>query len=60
MIHKPSTILKEIATFVTLEPGDIVMTGTPAGVSTYERGDRFDVELFNGDGILLQKDWTVR
>ena len=60
MIHKPSAILEEIATFVTPEPGDIVMTGTPAGVSTYGRGDLFGVELLNGDGILLQKEWTIR
>ncbi len=44
---------------LTLEPGDIVMTGTPRGVSTYERGDRFVVEIFDQDAILLKKSWSV-
>ncbi len=59
MIHKPRAIIEEIGAFMTLEPGDIVMTGTPKGVSTYERGDHFEVELFSQDDILLKNDWSV-
>ena len=59
MIHKPETIVKEIQTFMTLERGDIIMTGTPKGVSTYKMGDRFRVELFDKDAILLEKEWRV-
>ncbi len=59
MIHKPRAIVEEIDAFMTLEPGDIVMTGTPRGVSTYERGDRFVVEIFDQDAILLKKSWSV-
>ncbi len=35
--------------------GDIVMTGTPEGVSTYREDGRFRVELFCQNDILLQK-----
>jgi 2-keto-4-pentenoate hydratase/2-oxohepta-3-ene-1,7-dioic acid hydratase in catechol pathway len=59
MIHKPRAIVEEIDAFMTLEPGDNVMTGTPRGVSTYERGDRFVVEIFDQDAILLKKSWSV-
>ncbi|WP_456449548.1 fumarylacetoacetate hydrolase family protein [Hydrogenimonas sp.] len=59
MIHKPREIIEEISTFMTLEDGDIVMTGTPEGVSTYAEGDLFRVELFDGHGILLEKEWSV-
>ncbi|WP_353661432.1 fumarylacetoacetate hydrolase family protein [Hydrogenimonas sp. SS33] len=59
MIYKPETIVEEIRTFMTLKKGDIVMTGTPKGVCSYEAGDRFRAELFDADGILLQKEWSV-
>lgn len=29
MMYKPAQILKELQTFITLEDGDVVMTGTP-------------------------------
>jgi len=32
-------IIAELSRFVTLFPGDLVMTGTPAGVSALDRGD---------------------
>jgi len=60
MIHKPDTIVEEIQTFMTLKPGDIVMTGTPKGVSTYRPQDRFDVELFDGKSRLLHCEWQVQ
>ncbi|WP_201351953.1 fumarylacetoacetate hydrolase family protein [Hydrogenimonas urashimensis] len=60
MIYKPETVIEEIRRFMTLEKGDIVMTGTPKGVSPYAKGDRFRVELFDGDAILLQKEWSVK
>jgi 2-keto-4-pentenoate hydratase/2-oxohepta-3-ene-1,7-dioic acid hydratase in catechol pathway len=40
-----------MSTFMTLEPGDIIMTGTPSGVGPIKPGDRFDVEI-EGIGIL--------
>ncbi len=36
---------------MTLEPGDIVMTGTPAGVGPLADGDRLEVEV-SGVGVL--------
>lgn len=55
MIYKPDNILSEIQTFMTLEDGDIVMSGTPKGVAPYQRDDIFEAEIFiEGESILKE------
>ena len=44
-------LVEEITTYVTLEPGDVVSTGTPAGVAPLADGDRVEVEV-EGVGVL--------
>ena len=39
------TLIVEISASFTLEPGDVVLTGTPAGVAPLNEGDRFELEL---------------
>src|SRR5688572_17375739 len=39
------TLLAYISTIMTLEPGDLVCTGTPAGVGTLQPGDEVEVEV---------------
>lgn len=45
MVFKIPFLLKYISQYLTLEPGDIVATGTPAGVSPIKPGDVVEVEL---------------
>ena len=45
MITPVNDLLKYINTYFTLQPGDIVLTGTPAGVGPLESGDQLSVEL---------------
>lgn len=52
MIYKPDKILAEISSFMTLEDGDIIMSGTPKGVATYKLGDKFIGEIY-ADGEML-------
>lgn len=40
MMRSVERIISEISEFFTLEPGDIILTGTPAGVSRITSGDR--------------------
>jgi fumarylpyruvate hydrolase len=40
MILKPQALLAELGRFFELSPGDLVFTGTPAGVGPLNRGDR--------------------
>ncbi len=39
MIWKVPEIIAELSRLFTLAPGDIIMTGTPAGVGPVTRGD---------------------
>ncbi len=45
MLHDVPHILAALSTLFELKPGDLVFTGTPAGVAALARGDRFRAEL---------------
>ena len=45
------TVIRYICTFMTLEPGDLISTGTPAGVGPMKAGDVIEVSVA-GLGIL--------
>jgi len=48
MIYSPNEILAEVSDFLTLESGDIVMTGTPKGVGEVKSGGVFELTLWQG------------
>lgn len=45
------TLIEEITTYMTLEPGDVIATGTPEGVGPIANGDTIEVEI-EGVGTL--------
>jgi len=45
------TLLSYITAAITLEPGDLLLTGTPAGVGPLAAADRVDVSI-DGLGVL--------
>ncbi len=45
MITQILDLLAISSGYFTLTPGDILLTGTPAGVSKLESGDRLELEL---------------
>ncbi len=47
MILKPVEAVMFISKYMTIEEGDIVFTGTPAGVSKVEKGDKLKAEITN-------------
>ena len=59
MIYKPDKILSEIETFMSFEDGDIIMTGTPKGVTTYKRNDVFLAVLYLNHKIILKEEFIV-
>ncbi len=59
MIYKPQTILKEIMSFLTLEDGDIIMSGTPKGVGKYIKGDKFLGRILYKNTILVEHEWIA-
>jgi len=44
-------LIEYISAAMTLEPGDVLLTGTPAGVGPLRAGDRVEVEI-SGIGVL--------
>ncbi|OQX49542.1 MAG: 2-keto-4-pentenoate hydratase [Epsilonproteobacteria bacterium 4484_20] len=59
MMYKPAAMIDEIKSFMTLEDGDIIMSGTPKGVATYSVGDRFSGQIFAGEKCLLEVEWVA-
>jgi len=45
-------LVSHISHIMTLEPGDVIATGTPAGVGPVQVGDRIEVEV-EGVGVLV-------
>jgi acylpyruvate hydrolase len=45
MIFNPAEIVEYISFVMTLEKGDLIFTGTPAGVSGVNRGDKLEAKL---------------
>ena len=41
-------IVSDLSQLITLEEGDIILTGTPAGASTFAPGQRVEVEVSSG------------
>ena len=51
IVFKIPQIIEYISGAMTLEPGDVVLTGTPEGVSPIRSGDQVEVEI-EGVGVL--------
>ena len=51
MVHKIAFIISYVSKNMTLLPGDIILTGSPAGISVIKAGDIIECEI-EGIGIL--------
>ena len=60
MINQPSAILAEISTFMQLEDGDILMTGTPKGVGQIVAGECFTLNLYQDERMLVSHSWIAQ
>jgi 2-keto-4-pentenoate hydratase/2-oxohepta-3-ene-1,7-dioic acid hydratase in catechol pathway len=54
MIFDVAFVIHYVSQFMTLEPGDVIITGTPEGVGELHAGDLVEVEI-DGIGILTAK-----
>jgi len=59
MIYKPDEMIQEISSFMTLEDGDVIMSGTPKGVGTYKMGDKFEGKIFIENKLICTSSWIV-
>lgn len=60
MLNKPAQILTECLSFMSLQDGDIIMTGTPKGVGKVTPGSSFDGRVFYGDDEIVKSHWTAQ
>ncbi|ALO33757.1 2-keto-4-pentenoate hydratase [Colwellia sp. MT41] len=67
MLVKPDEILTELQRFISLEDGDIVMTGTPKGVGVIGKNDNFIGQVYLrqedslvADRVLLECQWQAK
>jgi 2-keto-4-pentenoate hydratase/2-oxohepta-3-ene-1,7-dioic acid hydratase in catechol pathway len=51
LIFSVPELIAEITSYMTLEPGDVIATGTPEGVGPMEDGDEVEIEI-EGIGTL--------
>ena len=54
MVFGVAEIIEYITAFMTLLPGDVILTGTPSGVGKVEPGDVMEVEV-DGIGTLVNR-----
>jgi 2-keto-4-pentenoate hydratase/2-oxohepta-3-ene-1,7-dioic acid hydratase in catechol pathway len=59
MAFSVAYLIRYIAGIMTLYPGDLIATGTPAGVSRLKHGDKVEVEV-QGIGILRNPVYDSR
>jgi 2-keto-4-pentenoate hydratase/2-oxohepta-3-ene-1,7-dioic acid hydratase in catechol pathway len=51
MVFPPAFLVAYVSRMMTLFPGDLILTGTPAGIGPLAPGDVVEVEI-EGIGIL--------
>ncbi len=54
LIHSPAKLVSWASQSMTLEPGDVIYTGTPTGVGAIAPGDVMEVEI-DGIGVLRNR-----
>lgn len=59
MIYDIRRLLVDASRFMTLEPGDLLLTGTPQGVASFEVGQQLRAELSDGRSIRLEMAFDV-
>ena len=57
MVHGVAALIAFCSRFMTLEPGDVIATGTPAGVGVFRKPPRF---LADGDEVVVEIEGVGR
>lgn len=58
MIFSPETLRAFVLKHFPVRPGDLLLTGTPAGVGVIEPGDELEGQLFQEGRKILQMRWN--
>lgn len=60
MMVKPNEILTQLQQFMTLQDGDIVMSGTPKGVGVIEKNALFEGKVIVKNDVLVCQQWRAK
>jgi len=53
MLHSVDELIAAVSAIMTIEPGDVILTGTPAGVGPVRAGQRIRAGLDGADGASI-------
>ncbi len=59
MHFKINNLISYVSKFMTINEGDLLLTGTPMGVGPVEQGDRVEAFIKLNDKTLVSLDFTV-
>ena len=60
MLHSVDELIAHVSAVMTLEPGDVLLTGTPAGVGPVRAGQRIRAGIDAADGSrLIEEEFDV-
>mgnify|MGYP003723369227 FL=1 len=59
MLNTSQQIQEYLSSFTSLQDGDVVMTGTPAGVGVIAPGDYFQARLYQTGELKLESTWRA-
>ena len=54
MIFSVNEIISDLSNFFTLEPGDLLFTGTPEGVGPVQKGDEINAQIENLSSLKIK------
>ena len=54
MYYKVDDIIEYVSKYVTINEGDLILTGTPEGVGPMKPGDHVDGKLLQGEDVLAR------
>ena len=53
MIHTVTDVVSDLSKYYHLRPGDLILTGTPAGVGPVKPGDKVSGEIEGLSAVVL-------
>ena len=59
MIFSVEDLIVYISKYITLEHGDLILTGTPAGVGAVKRGDQIEAGLIGDQNFKYTMKFQV-
>ena len=60
MLNKPNYLLNDAKRFISLEDGDLLMTGTPKGVGEVNAGDKYLGKIIEKERTIVEGSWIVK